>query len=93
MANIKSAKKRIKTSEKARVRNLGKKRKMKDAIKDAVKAVVIDKKSDEDVKVLIGKAYKDIDKAAKTGAIHVTKAARMKSRMMNRLNKAGGRGK
>ena len=93
MANIKSAKKRIKTSEKARVRNLGKKRKMKDAIKDAVKAVVVDKKSDEDVKVLIGKAYKDIDKAAKTGAIHATKAARMKSRMMNRLNKAGGRGK
>ncbi|HPH78667.1 MAG TPA: 30S ribosomal protein S20 [bacterium] len=93
MANIKSAKKRIRSSEKARVRNLVRKRKLKESIKETVKAAVVDKKAEGEVKGLISKAYKDIDKAAKTGAIHANKAARMKSRMMSRLNKAGGRGK
>lgn len=93
MANIKSAKKRIGTSEKARVRNLKKKRDIKKAVKEVLKQAVDEKKTVEEIKALIGKADKAIDKAAQTRAIHANTASRYKSRMMNRLNKAGGRGK
>ncbi len=93
MANIKSAKKRIKTSDKKRVRNTQKKRNAKSSVKDVIKNAVDEKKSVVEIKELINKANKDIDKAGKTRAFHPNKARRMKSRMMKRLNKAGGRGK
>lgn len=93
MANIKSAKKRINTSNKARVRNLVKKRDMKKAVKDVIRQAVDEKKSVEEIKALISKADQAIDKAAQTRAIPRNTANRYKSRMMNRLNKAGGRGK
>jgi len=93
MANIKSAKKRIKTSNKKRVRNTQKKRDAKSSVKSVIKQAVDEKKSVEEIKDLINKANKDIDKAGKSRSIHPNKAHRMKSRMMKRLNKAGGRGK
>ncbi len=93
MANIKSAKKRIITANKARVRNDRKRNVAKGSIKDVIKQAVTEKKSVAEIKDLINRANMNVDKAAKVGAIHPNKASRMKSRMMNRLNKAGGRGK
>ncbi|MFA4931199.1 MAG: 30S ribosomal protein S20 [Patescibacteria group bacterium] len=93
MANIKSAKKRIRTSEKARVRNLGRKRAAKSSVKDVIKKAIGEKKSVLEIKEELSRAYKSVDKAAAKGAIHRNRANRMKSRMMNQINRAGVRGK
>ena len=78
MANIKSAKKRIRVSERNRKRNLVYKNKVKKLIKAARSA-----KSDQAKKV--SEAVKWIDKAAKKKIIHKNKASRWKSRLMKLL--------
>lgn len=79
MANIKSAKKRAKTSEKARVHNVNLRSRMRTMLKRVVSAIEAgdkDKASD---------AYKAatpfIDGAVTKGLIHKNKAARHKSRL------------
>ena len=82
MANIKSAKKRIRQTAKRRRRNLAAKRAVKDSFKKAVAAIA---KKDPGAKELIKKAVSIIDKAAQRGIIHKNKAARKKSRLLKKV--------
>lgn len=93
MANIKSAKKRIRTSAKARNRNLKRGRDAKSSVKDVLKKALGEKKSVMEIKEELAKAYQSIDKASGKGSMHPNKASRMKSRMMRQINRAGVRGK
>lgn len=72
-----SAKKALRQSIRRRVRNL----KRTDAYKSAAKELAkVAKVGDiKEVSKLLAKAYKAIDKAAKTGVIKKNKAARLKS--------------
>jgi len=78
MAIIKSAKKRIRSSERKRVFNLRRLRGMREEIKNFLKAVK--EKKVEEAEKMIPTLYKAIDKAAKRGVIKKNNAARKKSR-------------
>ncbi|MEG1495291.1 MAG: 30S ribosomal protein S20 [Bacilli bacterium] len=85
MPNIKSAKKRVKTSEKKSVVNTLVKSSMKTAIKNVEKAV---KASDKEVAAKnLTVASKKIDKALSSGVVKDNKAARDKSRLTKIVNK------
>jgi len=83
----KSAMKRVRSSKKRKARNLSTKRTVKNAFKQAEKAIV--GKSSE-AKELTRKAVSIIDKAVECGIIHRNKAARQKSRLLLKLNKIKG---
>ena len=76
MANIKSAKKRIKVNETKRANNVP----VKSVMKTIKKALV--NPSEETLK----EANKKIDKALNSGIITKNKAARQKSRIAKKLN-------
>lgn len=84
MANIKSAEKRARIAEKARLRNKAYKSAMKTRIKNFEKAA-----EGEDLEKA-GIALKDascyLDKLVSKGIIHKNAAARKKSRLAKRLN-------
>lgn len=85
MANIKSAKKRILTAEKNRLRNVAFKSSIKTAIKKALELA-----SGEDKTALnsaISQVYKLCDKAVSKGILHKNTAARKKSRLILAINK------
>ncbi len=83
MANTSSAKKAIRVSERKRVNNLRHRREMSEARKAVRKAVANkDKKTAE---MLLPKAYKEIDKAAKRKIIQKNTAARYKSRLVAKI--------
>ncbi|MEW6652462.1 MAG: 30S ribosomal protein S20 [Bacteroidota bacterium] len=82
MAHHKSAKKRIKTSEKKRVRNKAALSKVKTLIKKVYTAE--DKAQAE---VVLKEATKAIDKTAAKGKIHKNNAARKKSAITKHVNK------
>lgn len=84
MPIIKSAKKRVRTAEKAAIRNSKTKRVLKVALK-AFRAKV----SGDSQAVAHSEAQSAIDIAAKKGLIHKNKAARQKSQLA-RLAKAAG---
>jgi len=84
MAITKSAKKRIKSSERKRVFNLRRIREMKKRIKDFLK--LVQKKEKEEAVKSIPSVYKAIDKAAKRGVIKKNTASRKKSRITKKLN-------
>ncbi len=73
----KSAKKELRKSEKKRVQNLRKTRKIKDLTKK-FQSLLKDNKTEE-AKKMISDLYKAIDKAAKTNVIKKNTAARRKS--------------
>mgnify|MGYP001570336687 FL=1 len=79
-----SAKKALRQSIRRRARNLTRSNAYKTAVKQLKKAVIISK---EEAKKLLPKAYKAIDKAAKTGVIKKNKAARLKSGVAKLLAK------
>lgn len=81
----KSAMKRVKTSKQRKTRNLQAKQAVKSAFKAADKAVAA---KSSDVKELVKKAVSIIDKAVARGIIHKNKAARRKSRLLLKYNKA-----
>lgn len=86
MANIKSQKKRIITNEKRRLRNTSIRSAMKTMIKKAYQSLTSgDEKQKE---AAIKKAIAIIDRACSKGVIHKNSAARRKSRLMKRVNKA-----
>ena len=87
MPIIKSAKKRVKTSAKAAVRNSKTKRSLKGALKAFHKAVAGGSK--EAVK-LNSKASSELDKAAKKGVMHKNKVARKKSQLAKAAKAAAG---
>lgn len=80
MANIKSQKKRIRTNEKARVRNAAHKSAMRTAIKAVVAACEAHDK--ELANKLLPVAVKKIDRSVSQGFQHSRTAARQKSHLM-----------
>jgi len=94
MANIKSAKKRVRIGERNRKMN----RFYKSSIKTLVKKYRTNIKTFESnrtnetyevLQTLISKIYSRIDKAAKKKVFHLRKAARQKSRISSVLKKVG----
>lgn len=85
MPNIKSAKKRVLVSKANYEHNKAYRSALRTAIKKADAAV--DAKA-EDMAVTVKAAVKKIDQAASKGIIHKNNAARKKSALVNRLNKA-----
>ncbi|HEU23793.1 MAG: 30S ribosomal protein S20 [Mesoaciditoga sp.] len=81
MANIKSAIKNIKKSEKRRLQNQIR----KSQFRTAVKKVLLLAQKGEDVSQSLSEAFSKIDKAAKVGAIHKKQAARRKSRLVKKV--------
>ncbi len=84
MANIKSAKKRIKTNDKARMRNKTLRTSLRTAVKNVNAAIEAgDKKEAE---VLLVEAVKRLDSSVSKGIIHKNKASRDKSRLTKKVN-------
>ncbi|MCI8805272.1 MAG: 30S ribosomal protein S20 [Clostridiales bacterium] len=85
MANIKSAKKRIKVIAKKTMRN----KMIKSATKTAVKKVITAAQNGnkEEAKALLVMAVKTIDKACTKGVYHKNNASRKKSRLYKMVNK------
>ncbi len=83
VANIKSARKRARQSEKTRLHNMGMRSKMRTQIKNVVKAI---EKGDKEA---ASEAYKSavpvIDSMINKGIISANKAARHKSRLNKRI--------
>ncbi len=85
MPNIKSAKKRVKVQAKKAANNKAANSALKTAIKKA--NVAIDTNA-ADKEVVVKDAVKKIDQAAAKNRLHKNTAARKKSNLQNKLNKA-----
>ncbi|PTH38862.1 30S ribosomal protein S20 [Staphylococcus capitis] len=79
MPNIKSAVKRVRTTETAEARNISKKNAMRTAVKRATTAISTDAENKNE---LLSFAIKQVDKAAQSNLIHSNKADRIKSQLM-----------
>ena len=86
MPIIQSAKKALRGSERKRVVNVRRKKKVDTAIKDIKKLTSSTK---NEAKALLSKAYKELDKAAKVGLIKKGAADRKKSRLSKMIKKLG----
>jgi small subunit ribosomal protein S20 len=84
MAHTRSARKRIRQSEKRRLRNASVRSRMKTYTKRAMAA--IEAKDSESLKTLLPAALAEIDKAASKGVIHRNAAARKKSTLQRMAN-------
>ena len=84
MANIKSQIKRIRTNEKARLRNKGVKSSLKTAVRHFREAA--DSGDREAALAAMKSAARQLDKAASKGVIHANQAANKKSAMAQRAN-------
>jgi small subunit ribosomal protein S20 len=84
MPNIKSAIKRVKVIEKARVRNAA----QKSALRTALKAVntAVESTDAAQAQSAFVTATKKLDKAVTKGLIHKNEAARRKSRLAKKVN-------
>ena len=84
MANIKSQKKRIKTNEKARIRNIS----YKSKLRTAAKAVRVAVEAGDKVKALelLNKANSIIDRSVVKGIQHAKTAARQKASLIKLVN-------
>jgi len=87
VANIKSQMKRIKTNEKARLRNKSVKSSLKTAIRKFREAADAGDKAK--AQELLQDASRKLDKAAGKGVLHANQAANKKSAMALRVNKIG----
>ncbi|MGR3765098.1 30S ribosomal protein S20 [Rossellomorea sp. NS-SX7] len=83
MPNIKSAIKRVKTSNERNAQNATVKSSMRTAVKKAEAAAA---NGAENVKELTNDAIRQLDKAAQKGLIHKNAADRQKSRLMKKAN-------
>ncbi|MCW3791375.1 30S ribosomal protein S20 [Paenibacillus sp. SZ31] len=84
MPNIKSAVKRVKTSDKRRALNASQKSALRTAVKAADAALVSNEV--DTAKSAIQAASKKLDKAVTKGLVHKNAAARKKSRLAKKLN-------
>lgn len=89
MPIIKSAKKRVKTAEKARARNLRAKRSLRAALKAFGKAVEGGKPAD--IQKAQSEAVSALDSAVKKAIMHKNKAARQKAALSARAKAAGAK--
>ena len=87
MANIQSQIKRNRQNEKRRLRNRNVRGSARTAVNQARAAVA---KNAPETKETILLAIRELDKSAGKGVFHANKAARLKSRLMKRLNALGG---
>lgn len=85
MANIKSAKKRVKVNQAKAANNKARNTALKTAIKKANIAI---ETNAEDKSEVVKAAVKKIDQAANHNLIHKNCAARKKSNLVTKLNKA-----
>ncbi len=85
MANIKSQEKRIRTNERARLRNQS----VKSALRTAVRGFreAVDAGEKEKAAELLVATNRQLDKAASKGVIHKNQAANKKSALTLALNK------
>jgi len=81
----KAAKKALRQSLKRRARNIRKKEKIKELLKEFKN--LLSKKEIEKAKSLLPQIYKSLDKAAKTGLIKKNTASRKKSRMAKAIQR------
>lgn len=86
MPNTKSAKKRVKITQKKRLRNLAVRSQAKTMVSQAEELVFAGKP--KKAKEAVAGAISSLDRAAQKGVIHPNNAARRKSRLMKKLNKA-----
>lgn len=84
MANIKQQIKRVKTNEKARLRNASFKSGMKTAMKSVFTAC--EAKNKEAATLALANAYKKLDKAQAKGIVHKNYVARHKSELAAHVN-------
>ncbi len=84
MANIKSAKKRIITNEKSRMRNKSQKSSMRTTMKK-LDALIADGKKKESLE-LINLVNQKLDKAVSKGIVHKNYSSRTKSSYMKKIN-------
>jgi small subunit ribosomal protein S20 len=84
MANIQSAKKRIKVTETKTLNN----RMVKSALKTVIKKfeAAVEAKNNEEAKALFSSVVKSLDMATTKGVVHKNMAARKKSRLATKLN-------
>ncbi|HEY0738240.1 MAG TPA: 30S ribosomal protein S20 [Herpetosiphonaceae bacterium] len=85
MANTRSAQKRIRSDERKRVRNQKVRSRVKTFVKKAEQSIVA---QDEVTVESIRLACSELDKAVSKGVLHKNNAARRKSRLMAKFNKA-----
>lgn len=85
MPNIKSAKKRVKVTEKKTLINLSHKTALKTAIKKFEAAVALGDK--ENAQTLFNDAVKKLDRGVSQGILHKNNAARKKSQLALKLAK------
>jgi small subunit ribosomal protein S20 len=85
MPNIKSAIKRVKVSEKRRLRNASQRSALRTAVK-AFETTVATAQTADFAKEALIHASKKLDQAASKGLIHKNAANRKKSRLAKRLN-------
>ena len=83
MANIQSAKKRIRSSARQETRNRMRKSKVRTAVRNAGEA--LDNNDLSAARTAVIQAVSQLDKAAQNGVIHRNQAARHKSKLMSRL--------
>jgi small subunit ribosomal protein S20 len=88
MANIRSAEKQRRQSEKAKVRNRAGKSKLKSALKNARTAVTGEAK---EVGAALSRTFSEIDRAAKHGIIKNNTADRYKSRLAKAAKRASAK--
>ncbi|HLR11360.1 MAG TPA: 30S ribosomal protein S20 [Sporosarcina sp.] len=83
MANIKSAIKRVRQTNKRYEQNSQEKAAMRTAIRKAEAAI---ENNEENANELVNRAFKLVDTAAGKGLIHKNSAARQKSRLAKKAN-------
>jgi small subunit ribosomal protein S20 len=91
VANSKSAAKSFRVSERRRLRNQSYKSATRTLVRKAQQAIEVS--TGEETQQALVAAMSKLDKAANKGIIHRNNAARKKSRLMARYNKAAGIGK
>lgn len=84
VANIQSARKRIRSNARKEMRNKIRKSKVRTAVREARKA--LDDNNVPAARVAVQRAASQLDKAAVNGVIHSNNAARRKSNLMQRLS-------
>ena len=82
-----SAKKHLRASNRRQYRNLRAKRKMRHVTREVRDFASVGKK--DEAQKSLSKAYKTLDKAAKSGVIHKNRANRTKSRLSKVVKKSG----
>ena len=90
MANIKSALKRIRSSERKRLRNKPVRTALKTYVRSAQAQITSD---DAESAEAVVRAISALDKAASKGIIHRNQAARRKARLMAKFNKMAAAGR